>query len=542
MSTRSATPRAALWFNRLVLFAGLAVAALALTHTVDQGWRLGWLHLLLLPLIVVIARFPLVFDHGDDGVEVGFDSSVLMFLACTLPPEEALLVWAAGITLTQLSSGKRAASQQFNIGVGLLGGAASVGLIWLGRGDAFGTPQELGAVVAGAAGYFATDLLLSVTYIALLQQRSIVRQVMQPVTAMAVACFIPFDSLGYLAAVVVRSAPWWTAALLVVPLATLLVATRAVTRGRENARRLRALFDAAVRIHAMPDRGVVVTALVAETQRLLHLSQVELRTTPPDAGEIGAELVDDGRHRWLVVPVEYRARSTSGDDQQALDAVVAVASDALARLRLGEEMTHLARHDILTGLVNRGELLRRVEHVLSPDAPQARQHVALLFCDLDGFKQVNDRLGHAVGDALLVDAANRLRGCVRDTDTVGRIGGDEFAILLTDIEPACVDATCERILAALTAGRGQGADREPSVSISIGVATADTATSATHLLRNSDVAMYEAKALGKNRFIRYQPVAGPARPGRLAHPRGSIPGSRSHVLLDGGTHSPRSVP
>jgi diguanylate cyclase (GGDEF)-like protein len=511
--TATPAPLASRLFDAVVLVLGLVIAALAAARLLDTGWSVPWVHLVSVPLIVLMARFPLLLDRGDGGIEVGFDSSVLMFLVCTLPPAEAVALWSLGVLATQLTSGKRPRSQRFNVGVGIVGGAVSVVIIAGIRGDAVGTPRELLAVVLGAAGYFVTDFLLTAVSVGLEERSSLRRQILQPGTLVAVACFVPFDSLGYLAAVVVRSAPWWTAALLAVPLVTLLVATRAVTHGREHARRLGVLFDAAVHTQALPETRLVVDALLADARRLLAVPQVELRSTPPGPNEIGAPLNDGQRDWWIVAPARHRARSTITADRHALEAMVAVSSDAFARLRLTEEMTHLARHDLLTDLPNRGLLLDRVEHALRVARRQGRD-VALLFCDLDGFKRVNDRFGHAAGDAVLVDVAQRLTECVRDSDTVARLGGDEFAILLEDVRPGQVDTACERILAALRPGALVSGHRLP-LSTSIGVALGETDTSAEHLLRNADMAMYEAKALGKDQCVQYRRSLGRSRVQRL---------------------------
>jgi diguanylate cyclase (GGDEF)-like protein len=500
-------------FDGLVVVLGLLVFAGALVQLLRDGWTVPWLHLLSIPLIVLIARFPLLLDRGDGGIEVGFDSSVLMFLICTLPAAEALLLWSAGVVVTQLTNDKRPESKRFNAGLGVLGGAVAAVIITGLRGDELGTPRELVAVALGAAGYFATDFLLTAISVGLEERSSIRRQLVQPGTAIAVACFVPFDSLGYLAAVVVRSSPWWTAGLLAVPLVTLLIATRAVTRGRENARRLGVLFEAAVRTQTLSDPGEVVDALIDDARRLLRLKQVEVRSTAPGPHEIGAQLRDGRHERWIVAPVLHRARSTSAADQQALEAMAAVSSDAFARLHLTDEMTHLARHDLLTSLPNRGLLLDRVEHALRMSRRSGRR-IALLFCDLDGFKRVNDQFGHASGDAVLVDVAQRLRGCVRDSDTVARLGGDEFAILLEDVQPGQVDAACERILAALRPGAHVAGHRLP-LSTSIGVALGDSGHSAEHLLRNADMAMYEAKAMGKDQYVQYELALGRSRVQRL---------------------------
>ena len=135
---------------------------------------------------------------------------------------------------------------------------------------------------------------------------------------------------------------------------------------------------------------------------------------------------------WVVAPAQDRARSTVAADEQALGALAVLGSDAYARVQLTADMVHYARHDPLTDLPNRGILLDRVAHALHR-AGRSGVRVALLFIDLDSFKPVNDRFGHAAGDAVLVEVARRLLECTRQSDTVARLGGDEFAVLLEDI-------------------------------------------------------------------------------------------------------------
>ncbi len=192
---------------------------------------------------------------------------------------------------------------------------------------------------------------------------------------------------------------------------------------------------------------------------------------------------------------------------------MAVSSDAFARLQLTEDMTHLARHDLLTNLPNRGLLLDRVEHALQLSRRRGTR-VALLFVDLDGFKPVNDRFGHAAGDAVLIDFAQRLTSCVRSSDTVARLGGDEFAILLEDVRPVEVDSACERILAALSSG-AHVAGHRLALSASVGVAFGEPGDTSESLLRNADLAMYEAKARGKNQYVTYEGSLGKTRLQRL---------------------------
>ncbi len=296
------TPARSRWFDLGVFAVGVLLVVWAATSLVADGVDMSGIELLAIPLIVVISKFPMLLDSGEGGIEVGFESSILMFLLCTLTPLEALVLWSLGVLVTQGTTDRRPWAKFFNIGVGIVGGGVAAGVVSLVRGDSVGTPRELLAVALAAAAYFATDFVLSAMSVAIESNTPLRDHLLQPGTLFAVACFVPFDSLGYLGAVVVRSTPWWTLLLLAVPLATLLIATRAVTRGSENARRLTVLFDAAVRAQTLSDTRQVVEALTDDARRLLRIRQVEVRAVPPGPHEIGAQLRDGQRDRWIVAP------------------------------------------------------------------------------------------------------------------------------------------------------------------------------------------------------------------------------------------------
>ncbi len=178
--------------------------------------------------------------------------------------------------------------------------------------------------------------------------------------------------------------------------------------------------------------------------------------------------------------------------------------DVSERKALEEQLRKLAFHDPLTLLANRSLFWNRVEHALAL-AHRSQQHVAVMFLDLDNFKNVNDSLGHDAGDRLLQAAAQRLVKSTRPSDTVARLGGDEFAILLEGIRS---DADVERIAAPITAAFNRPLlldGRETDASASIGVACSRPGDDAEQLLRNADIAMYNAKAAGKARFVLFQP-------------------------------------
>lgn len=500
-------------FDLAVCVVGLALAVWTLPHALTGGWPVALAVLLGVPLIVIVSRFPMVLDGDDGGIEIGFDSSILMLLLCTLDARAALATWSLGVIATQLTSGKRRTAQLFNIGVGIVAGAIAAGFLTLVGGAGTGTPRELLAVAVAATAYFFTDYALSAVSVAIDSATPLRGHLLQPGTWLAVSCFVPFDLLGYLGAVVLRSTPWWTLTLLMIPLITLLVATRAITRGRENARRLTVLLEAAVRAQTLHEASQVVDAMLQDARRLTRLRDVAFRGSPPTAHEIGAQVRRGRDASWVVAPARDRARSTVAADQQALDALAAVCSDAFARLQLTEDMVHFARHDPLTDLPNRGILLDRVAHALHL-ARRRGVRVALLFIDLDAFKPVNDRFGHATGDAVLVEVARRLTVCTRDSDTVARLGGDEFAVLLEDVTVGEVFEISDRILAALTSD-AHVAEHRVSLGASIGIAYGDGSESSEALLRQADLAMYEAKGRGKAQYVSYDPALGQARLERL---------------------------
>lgn len=500
-------------FDGAVCVVGLALFVVALVAVLQDGLQEAVPSVLAIPLILIVSRFPLVVDNRDGGIEVGFDSCVLMFLLCTLHAHDALFVWSLGVMVTQLSTGKLWSSKAFNIGVGIIAGSIAAVVVTFGAGDAAGTPRELAAVMVAAVAYFATDYVMSAVSVSISSGTAVRRHLLQRGTLLAVGCFVPFDTLGYLGVVVHRATPGWMLILLAVPLGTLLVATRGVTRARENARRLTVLFDAAVRAQTLADRQRVLTSLVDDARELLYLRRVAIRPNPPNRGEIGARVQDGTGPSWIVAKALGRARSTIAADEQALRALAAVASDAFARLALTEEMVHVARHDPLTDLPNRGILLDRLTHA-QENARRSGTRVTLLFIDLDGFKPVNDRFGHAAGDAVLVELAQRLRACVRESDTVARLGGDEFAVLFEDADALQVVQVWERVLAATQRGVVVAGHLLP-LSASAGIAYGGPDDDAEGLLRKADLAMYEAKARGKARVVAYEPAIGLARVERL---------------------------
>lgn len=274
---------------------------------------------------------------------------------------------------------------------------------------------------------------------------------------------------------------------------------------------LRYVSPAAAGVYGRPAEDLVGTELadlihpgdlgcvVHEVRRFLAASpqdepttRIECRFRSGDGGWLNVESTVNRHHGGLI----FNSR------------------DVTERVRLQAQLQHNAEHDPLTDLPNRALFTRRVQQALSGRRSSDRQALrgtAVLFIDLDGFKAVNDTIGHAAGDQLLVQAARRLQEAVRKSDTASRLGGDEFAALIVG-DGARDRAARERQILEL-------ADRlrltlsqpylidggEVRVAASIGVAFADPGLGAGELLRNADLAMYRAKAGGKGRVELYKP-------------------------------------
>lgn len=230
---------------------------------------------------------------------------------------------------------------------------------------------------------------------------------------------------------------------------------------------------------------------------------ISMVTHAPDAGlEVELQVQHpDGRDRWLAT----RVVNLLGDE--AVSGIVMHLQDVTDKKRAEEELVHRAFHDSLTGLANRPLFVDRIEQALRR-RERAGTAPSVLFLDIDGFKSVNDRFGHAAGDILLKEVGARLERATRGADTIGRLGGDEFAVLIEDSGRGDeAQGTAERILSSLTLP-AELDGRLITVSASIGVALAGAEATATSLLRNADIAMYRAKAGGKARVVTFSAQMG----------------------------------
>jgi diguanylate cyclase (GGDEF)-like protein/PAS domain S-box-containing protein len=194
-------------------------------------------------------------------------------------------------------------------------------------------------------------------------------------------------------------------------------------------------------------------------------------------------------------------------DDENVHGVVLNSRDVSERKAFEEQLAHQAFHDPVTNLANRALFVERVRHAV-PRARREGARLAVIFMDLDDFKTINDSLGHAAGDAVLLEIAKRLDGSIRPSDTAARFGGDEFAVLLEDVGSAQDAAdTAERILESFGAPlRLEGKELFVRCSLGISIAEGDAAAGADELIRNADAAMYIAKRDGKGGYRLFEPA------------------------------------
>ncbi|MER6615662.1 EAL domain-containing protein [Streptomyces xantholiticus] len=205
----------------------------------------------------------------------------------------------------------------------------------------------------------------------------------------------------------------------------------------------------------------------------------------------------------LVVRIMLLARFAEAQADQAR-ARARMAEDALGRqTSLQQQLTHQAFHDPLTGLPNRALFFEQLEHALR--RPAAAQTTVLLLIDLDRFKDINDSLGHPVGDELLITVGQRLLGAARRNDTVARMGGDEFAVLADDLKETPAETYAQRFLDRFKEPFALSGPRSVFITASIGV-VATGPTTFHDALRDADIALYAAKERGRNRAELFEPA------------------------------------
>src|SRR5690606_32433367 len=268
------------------------------------------------------------------------------------------------------------------------------------------------------------------------------------------------------------------------------------------------MTDAAGTIEYVNHKFTQVTGYTAQD---VHNQSLELLNPEPDgfrdeqswnstlvqngwAGEVLSSR-KDGTDFWSAVTV-----SAVENDHRHITHYIVSAIDITELKEATRKMQQLALFDSLTGLANRRLFIDRLNQAIA-DSVRNRHMLALLFLDLDQFKRINDTLGHDAGDQLLLIVADRLRSCVRSTDTVARLGGDEVTVLLTDLKDAQAASQIAQLILKALKQPIKLDKHEVIVSTSIGITLAPTdSTSSETLMKNADLALYRAKESGRDRY------------------------------------------
>jgi diguanylate cyclase (GGDEF)-like protein/PAS domain S-box-containing protein len=240
--------------------------------------------------------------------------------------------------------------------------------------------------------------------------------------------------------------------------------------------------------------GTSITDLVhIEDRQAVQEARKEMNN-PPYECNYEHRIVVENNINWFA----WSENAVLSGDR--IEAIIAVGRNVTHKKAAEEEIRKLAYYDVLTSLPNRALLYERLNQAIA-QAARDKRHVGLLFLDLDNFKNINDSMGHSIGDNLLCDIARRLENVIRKTDTLARLGGDEFVIALTAVNKAeDVSLIANNVLAALSAPLDlQGIELYTSASIGISIFPEDGNDIDT-LLKHADLAMYKAKDHGRNNF------------------------------------------
>jgi diguanylate cyclase (GGDEF)-like protein len=473
----------------------LAVAGTAV-GSADPWPRLG-LAVILAAAAITLQIAPVRLGHDGHSEYLHLDEAFLVPMAVYLsPPEVAAAIGLAALAgnlwhrrgwmRTAFNSGQAAATAAI--------GATVAG--FLGAGTGLFTGRTAVAAVAGVLVYSLLSML-AVAGIIVLAQGTPLGATLRDGVGVRLATWGSALSLGVLITAAIELHAW-VLVTAVVPIAMLQFAYRRAFRQYRERRQMERLYEASTAIRATVDSRAVRHELIRAAYELLPARTAEFveRAAPAEAGGLRVSL--DETTDIEVTPSDGAA--FDDEDRFMLQALSSVAATALANARFQERLAYQAFHDPVTDLPNRALFLDRLRHAQARMA-RVNTHYALVFIDLDRFKVVNDSLGHAAGDDLLVQVAVRLLGALRAGDTLARFGGDEFVALLEDLDSeAEASGIVERLLDSLAEPFLLG-ERELIVTASAGVVIGD----GTHLgpdecVREADVAMYRAKARGGGCF------------------------------------------
>jgi diguanylate cyclase (GGDEF)-like protein len=472
--------------------------------------------------------FPLLVLRQKDIECFLVDEAFLVAMVLLLPPLAAVLAFAVGVPVGLLVRRRPLVRVAFNTGTIVTATGLAVGVARLVGGNGGVSPRDISAVALGALVFLCVNAASIGAVFAVTEGQRFWRSASDGFgfRLLVWAATVAVGLLGGLAG----SAYSWALLFAALPMGVLQVVLAGSLRARKDRERLDGLLQATLEAHASMEPADVEEAVTASARELLQCRKARIAETPPGPGEIGSRLPGNQYpERWLLVSERRGLDAFGANDAKLLDALVAVGSGAIENAGLVDQIKHQVFHDALTGLPNQLLFEERVNLALA-QRRSSGQKLAVLFVDLDRFKRVNDSLGHPAGNELLRQVSRRLAAVVRSTDTVARMGGDEFTLLLADIRSAGeADLVAEKILAAFRYPfvlQGQELFVTPSIGVAVGP---DDGDRPSVLLKNADTAMYRAKERGRNGYETYAVHMNAAAEGELA-----LEGDLHHAIDTGG--------
>jgi diguanylate cyclase (GGDEF)-like protein len=494
--------------NKLKAAIGAAIAAgvltLALTVALAHGEGIGPLPQFVAFTVVLALSwgFPMFMLRRDETEAFQLDEAFLVAMSILLPPMGTVLAFGVAAVIGRLVPRRRPLVRiAFNAGVVMTSAGMSLAVARLAGGHSGARPVDLLTAVLGAAVFLVVNSFAVSVVIAVAEGRSFWR-IWTGSIGFRLLAWATTVAIGLLVGLA-GSAYSWALFLAVLPMGVLHVVLSGFLHVRKDRARLDGLLRAALDAQSV-DPSEVEEAITGSARAMLDCRDARLSDAPPGADEMGSQLQGRGHpERWLVVGDRRGVEPFNPQDAKLLDAIVAVGSGALENARLVDQMKHQVFHDALTELPNQLLFEERVNYALAQQRG-AGHKLAVLFLDLDRFKRVNDSLGHPAGNELLRQVARRLVAVVRSTDTVARMGGDEFTVLLANVRSAGEAAmVAEKILIAFRHPfvlDGQELFVTPSIGVAVGP---DDGMRSSTLLKNADTAMYRAKDCGRNCYETY---------------------------------------